>query len=234
MTDRHPLLLAAVFDLDDTLYPERDYVRSGYRAVAAHLRDTLGTDDAYEEWLWRRFESGESARALDAMNGRFGLGLDEGQIRELVAVYREHRPDIRPHAGAARVLDALQGRAKLGLLSDGFLPAQRLKLEALGLAGRFHAVVFTESLAPAHAAWKPSPAGFMAISVALAALPEVCVYVADNPAKDFLAPNRLGWRTVRILLAGQVHRDAAPPDGGAAQVCVESWEELGALLAGFG
>ena len=32
---------AVVFDLDDTLYLERYYVRSGYRAVAEHLQQLM-------------------------------------------------------------------------------------------------------------------------------------------------------------------------------------------------
>ena len=49
---------AVVFDLDDTLYAERDYVRGGYQAVAEHLRSHLGCTEVLEDWLWRRFISG--------------------------------------------------------------------------------------------------------------------------------------------------------------------------------
>ena len=34
---------AIVFDLDDTLYPEREYVFSAYRAVAKWIERHLGT-----------------------------------------------------------------------------------------------------------------------------------------------------------------------------------------------
>ena len=54
---------AVVFDLDDTLYPERDYVRSGYRVVARHLAGMLKRDEPMDTWLWKRFLSGHYAGA---------------------------------------------------------------------------------------------------------------------------------------------------------------------------
>ena len=67
-------LQVVTFDLDDTLYAERDYVRSGYQAVARHLQATLADDRPFAAWLWDRFLAGESAGAFDAL-GRLRTGL---------------------------------------------------------------------------------------------------------------------------------------------------------------
>ena len=219
---------AIVFDLDDTLYAERDYVRSGYHAVACHLRERLGRSDAFEDWLWARFLAGRSAGALDALNAEFALALTAARIADLVTVYRNHRPDIQPRGGAAELLERLRRRYPLGLLSDGFLPAQQLKLDALGLEGAFDAVVFTEAMG--RDCWKPSPAGYLAVAERLGVRRDRCAYVADNPAKDFLAANELGWRTVRLLCEGQVHADKLPPPGGGAQVTVGDLAEIETAL----
>jgi putative hydrolase of the HAD superfamily len=203
---------AVVFDLDDTLFPEWQYVRSGYRAVAEHLREALGRHEDIEDWLWKRFMAGESARAFDTMNAAFSLGLSQEQIAELVALYREHEPDIRPYPGVAQMLSRLHARYRLGLLTDGYLPAQRLKLSAVKLERFFDAVVFTEELG--REAWKPAETGFESIRKELDVPHEACVYVADNPAKDFVAPNRLGWRTAQFRRPAQIHaRNRAPEDG---------------------
>lgn len=228
MPPRGPTVRAVVFDLDDTLYPERDYVRSGYGAVAEHLRRRLGRQDPFEDWLWRRFRSGRSGGAFDALNEHFALGLSDADIADLVNVYRRHRPAIQPRPGAVEVLAGLRQRCPLGLLSDGYLPAQRLKLEALGLAGLFRAVVFTEEMG--RECWKPSAAGYEAVRAQLGVPNEACAYVADNPAKDFLAPNRLGWRTVRLLCEGQVHADEPAPEGGAAGITIGRLADLEAAL----
>ncbi len=216
---------AVVFDLDDTLFLERNYVRSGFAAVGEYLRLKTARRSAFERWMWRRFVSGRRDAMFDALAERFDLGLTGKEIRRLVGVYRRHRPDIRPCRGVETVLANLRRRRmKLGLLSDGFLPAQRLKLEALGLAKYFNKVVFTERIG--RSAWKPSPRGFESIRRALGVPHAGCVYVADNPAKDFLAPNGLGWLTIQWRRNGQVHADKPAPQGGKAQRIIRSGPEL--------
>ncbi len=228
-TRTHAPPRAVVFDLDDTLFPERDYVRSGYRAAAEHLRGRDAGADELAEWLWQRFLAGRADRAFDAMNEHFALGLSGDEIAALVDVYRRHRPAIRPREGAAELLAALRPR-RLGLLTDGYLPAQRLKLEATGLAGHFDAVVFTEQLG--RECWKPSPAGFREIARRLGAAHRECVYVGDNLAKDFVAPNALGWRTVCLRCGGQVHAASPAPPGGEPDVTISRLADLpGALDA---
>ena len=57
-----------------------------------------------------------------------------------------------------------------------------------------------------------------------------CVYVADNAAKDFVTPNRMGWLTVQILRPGRVH-DGSPPDADhAARVVITSLDQLDGVL----
>jgi len=221
-------ILAVIFDLDDTLYPERDYVRSGYRAVAEHLRGQLGRNEPFEAALWKLFQAGRYSAAFDELNHRQRLGLGKDDIAELVAVYRSHRPTIQPYEGTAELLGRLHADYRLGLLSDGFLPAQQLKLQALGLGRFFDAVVFTEELG--REAWKPSPAGFEAVAKRLGAPHESCAYVGDNPAKDFLAPNALGWLTVQVLHPGQIHaHKPAPPAGRPQRIASDGGELIQAL-----
>ncbi len=219
---------AVVFDLDDTLFPERDYVRSGYRAVAEHLRRTRGVMRRFEDFMWDLFLSGQRSKVFDAAITHFKLGLNEAQIAELVEVYRNHTPTIAPYSGIPELLSLLGARYRLGLLSDGYLPAQRLKLQALKLERFFEAVLFTEQLG--RDCWKPSPAGFQAITERLAAPPETCAHVADNPAKDFLAANRLGWRTIQYLRPGQIHAAKPAPPEGAPQTVVRTPDALCAAL----
>ena len=219
---------AVVFDLDDTLYLERDYIHSGYAAVAAKMAPGGGEADVLARWMWERFEAGSSARMFDAVNEHFALHLSPEQLAELVEVYRCHRPHIEPEPEAARALAALMNRTRLGLLSDGFLPAQQFKLEALRLSSAFAAVVFTEELGRQF--WKPDPAGFHLIAGRLGVPHADCAYVADNLSKDFVAPNALGWRTVLWRRPGQIHVETAAPAGGTPQFIAADHRQLLAAL----
>jgi putative hydrolase of the HAD superfamily len=219
---------AIVFDLDDTLYPEADYVRSGYRAVEAYLHSQLAQEGAFADWLWDRFLAGQAAGAFNALSDTFNLNLSPDTIGELVEVYRTHRPRLTAFEGIPALLETLARYRPLGLVSDGFLPAQSLKLEAVGLRSFFQAVVFTEAMGRAF--WKPSPAGFKKVATQLNAAHSECCYVGDNPSKDFVAPRELGWQTVQLRLPGQVHSHKLSPAGGEPEIIVESVAALTELL----
>ncbi|MCJ7543230.1 MAG: HAD family hydrolase, partial [Phycisphaerae bacterium] len=169
-----PAVQAVVFDLDDTLFPERDYVRSGYRAAGEHLRRTLGVMQRFEDVLWGLFLAGQSAKAFDAASAHFQLHLSDPQIAELVEVYRNHAPAITPYSGIPELLGLLRVRFRLALLTDGYLPAQQLKLDALKLERFFDQVLFTELLG--RESWKPSLAGFQAMARKLDVPAQACAY----------------------------------------------------------
>ena len=221
-------VLAVAFDLDDTLYLERDYVRSGYRAVATYLTGLYPSAVNADQWMWKRFCDGDTANMFNAVGEHFALHLTSEQIADLVRRYRTHHPAIEPDRQIAEALRSLRGRTRLGLLSDGFLPAQSYKLEALGLAEMFDAVVFTESMG--RDCWKPSPVPFARLAEQLDAPHRACAYVGDNPAKDFLAPNTLGWLTIQWRRDGQIHADKPTPPGGWPQRVARDRNELLAAL----
>jgi putative hydrolase of the HAD superfamily len=186
-----------VFDLDDTLFFERDYVRSGFACVAR----TIGTDDAdvarLSSWLWSAFEDGVRGDTFDRLLLAFPHVAARYSVDDLIDVYRRHEPQIHLIEGTADVLDHLRGRGvRLGVLTDGPLESQSAKVVALRLERWFDPVVLTEALGPA--ARKPGTTGFAAIAAAWSMDSSSLVYVADNPAKDFAGPRSLGWLTIRF------------------------------------
>lgn len=209
-------ILAVVFDLDDTLYPERDYVRSGYRAVADALAQPARADEFFA-WLWNRFLAGHAAGALDALAEAFDLRLDKPAINRLIALYRSHPCRLSPYGGTVDLLSLLRPHYRLGLLSDAFLPGGRMKLAALGLERFFDAAVFTDELGPDRQFWKPSPVGFEKIAQALGVPVSSCAFIGDNPAKDFQAPNAFGALTIQYLRPGQLSATRAALPGGEPQ-----------------
>lgn len=228
---------ALVFDLDDTLYPETQYVRSGFRAVADHLAhspcpDRLAPDESRREELftrlWQAFETGPRHRVFNTVLRQLDRTDDPQLIAHLVALYRSHRPFLYLAPAVADMLRRLRGRYQLGLLTDGYLPAQKLKVEALGLADAFDCIIYTEQLGRQF--WKPAPRAFELMAQQLGRPHQHCVYIADNPAKDFIAPNQLGWQTVQVRSGAIVHTSPAPPPGGRPRIVLGPVTDLETIL----
>ncbi len=113
---------------------------------------------------------------------------------------------------------------RLALLTDGFLPAQRLKVEALGIEGDFECIVYTEELGRKF--WKPSTKGFKVLLKEMGVKADECVYVADNAAKDFIGPNELGMHTIQLVGANQIHNEPPAKASGAAGHIIGSIGQL--------
>jgi putative hydrolase of the HAD superfamily len=225
------MITTVVFDLDDTLYSEVEYCNSGLRATAGFITQTQATGLDQEEVfsvLWDQFQQGNRSQTLNAALDTLGIPYDEKLIRSLVLVYRKHRPRIKLPQESRRVLDELADAYTLALLTDGFLPAQRLKVQALGIKKYFPHIVFTEQLGRQF--WKPSPLGFQQLCQILSVPGLQMVYVGDNAAKDFIAPNSLGFTTIQIQRPDRIH-DALPPHAQArADHILDNLGELPRLL----
>lgn len=196
------VIRGVVFDLDDTLYLERDYVRSGFFHVAKFMGRSEVERRDLDAWLGRAFETGIRGDTFDrllAAKPALSKGFSVGQ---LVAEYRAHRPVISMLPGMDGALERLRDRGvRLGVLSDGRLESQLAKADALHLDKWFDPVLLTAS----HVGFaKPATDGFEWIGNAWQIAGAELAYVADNPLKDFIAPRRLGWLTVRLRLPEQL------------------------------
>jgi len=172
-----------IFDLDDTLYSEKEYVKSGYKAVS----DYLG--GGYEEQLWEHFEEGKPA---------IGLLLDsigrKNEKEKALAIYRGHKPDIHLYDGVAEMINSLKKKGiKVGIITDGRPEGQRNKIEALGL--QVDDIIITDELGGIQFR-KPCDIAFRIMMTRWRLNPADIVYIGDNPAKDFQAPQQLGMRSV--------------------------------------
>jgi putative hydrolase of the HAD superfamily len=215
-----------VFDIDDTLYLERDYVRSGFRAVGAWAQHHLRVTD-FSDRAWRLFEEGARRTVFDAVLHGLGIPATPALVGRLVAVYRSHEPGLVLAPDARACLDQLRGRVAVAVVTDGDLASQRAKAKALGLERWADPLVFTAHLGTGFG--KPHLRPFEMVQTATACSGPACVYVADNPAKDFGGPKRLGWATVRIRRQGGLHRETASGD----DVDVER-DDLSGLVADLG
>jgi putative hydrolase of the HAD superfamily len=209
-----PLIKGVVLDLDDTLYLERDYVRSGFSHVSAHLEER-GVASAVEivDFLWSGFEGGQRGHAFDSLVERWPQISEVEKVEALVDRYRQHLPsiDLLEPLALAELLDR---HLVVGLISDGWPSAQRAKLKALGIEDSFSPVVLTGEWDVGYG--KPHHRAFITIERASSLSGPELVYVADNPSKDFIGPNQRGWLSWRIRMPGQLHEGLEPEDSASA------------------
>jgi putative hydrolase of the HAD superfamily len=184
-----------VFDLDDTLFPEWQYIFSGFRAVDRWLvqnRQRAGFFDHAKAL----FDAGARGNIFDRALKELGLRAEKSLIDELVRVYREHPPALTLYDDARWAISFFRARGPLGLLTDGYLVAQQNKFAALNIAEAFQSVVFSDALG--RDCWKPSPVPYRKIMSDIPGAPADYVYIADNPKKDFIGARALGWQTIQI------------------------------------
>ena len=120
-------------------------------------------------------------------------------VDDLLTMYRRHIPKYQLDEQTQSVLSQLKLSCVLGLITDGRSLTQRNKIKALDLDTFFDEpnVLISEETGFE----KPSIEPFLFF---MRQYPQcLYYYVGDNPAKDFCAPNRLGWNTICLLDNGQ-------------------------------
>ena len=184
-----------VFDLDDTLYKEIDFLKSAFKEIADYLTHKYGITDVWCEMM-QFYHEGKDI--FQGVINRYQL--IEGK-QGLIDMYRQHKPDICLDGPTLDVLRTLKTdyNCNLGIITDGRSVTQRNKIEALGL----YSYVQPEAI------FISEECGHEKIDVysfeQIERLFPCCdyIYVGDNPAKDFIVPNKLGWDTICLIDNGQ-------------------------------
>lgn len=179
---------AVIFDLDDTLYGEKEYVRSGYRMVAKVLPQV----ENVEQRLWELFAQGKPA--IDELLMQEAIYAEELK-RQCLMAYRNQIPDIHLYAGVRNMLKKLKKEHFLGLITDGRPEGQRAKIRVLGLEPMFDCMIVTDELGGADFR-KPNPTAFKQMAGKLEVAYEQMCYIGDNIRKDFIAPENLGMQCI--------------------------------------
>lgn len=178
-----------VFDLDDTLYKEVEFLKSGYRHISRILLPYTGCD--IYDFMFDLYKSGKNT--LDIIKEQFDFPYS---VNDLVQEYRFHQPAL---AAAEEVLSLLkyskEKAGAVGLLTDGRSNTQRNKIQALGIVGYFSDIRISEETG----CEKPAEGCFTYFQKKYSHLQHF-VYVGDNIKKDFVTANKLGWQTYGLKM----------------------------------
>jgi putative hydrolase of the HAD superfamily len=216
---------AVIIDLDDTLYPEEEFIYSGFKAVSLYLQQKgIVKKDLYGLML-QNFKSGNRTEIFNEALKSENIEPKEELVNSLIKMYRSHKPDISLFTDAVFFLDRIHGQKKLGLLTDGYLNVQKNKVAALGIEHLFNIIVYTDEMGRGF--WKPHQAGYEKTMNKLGVTGNECIYIGDNPTKDFFSANKLGWKTVQIKRPGGVYscKEALNKDF-AANTVLEGFSQL--------
>jgi len=83
-----------VFDLDDTLYLEEDFVASGFKAVDTYLKKNFSLNDFFSV-AWKLFLDGDRGFIFNHSVKKFpNFSYPEELIEQLIVIYRNHKPLI--------------------------------------------------------------------------------------------------------------------------------------------
>ncbi|NAS12356.1 HAD family hydrolase [Poritiphilus flavus] len=184
-----------VFDLDDTIYNELEFLRSAYIHIARQLDP--------EDWrklyvlMFSLYRNKEDVFGM--LSEQYGISKTR-----LIKDYREHIPNIVPFRGVVELLKEIRSKGgQTGILTDGREITQMNKIRALGIENLIDHIAISEVLGSE----KPDLNNYK-VFMDKYAVAKYC-YIADNAKKDFVTPNSLGWKTIGLMDNGlNIHSNA--------------------------
>ena len=194
-----------VFDLDDTLYKEIDFLISAYHEIGEYLMAEHGLDHNVADEMLEIYQLGKNA--FKEINNRYILKVP---ITKYLQIYRNHFPNITLDIDTLKTLAVLWHKGFiLGLITDGRTVTQRNKIKSLRL-DKYIAkddIIISEEFGNE----KPAEENYRFF---MDKYPNSEYwYVGDNNIKDFVTPNNIGWHTICLLDDGRnIHKDKTIPD----------------------
>lgn len=184
-----------VFDLDDTLFEEKDFVLSGFVAVATDIAKTVAIKkQLIFNYLLEQFYKKGRGKIFNAALQQFGLIDTPEEVARLVQLYRHHPANIAFYPGVKSLLKRLHKNFYLAIVTDGATETQTNKVKALRLQELVDYVVYCwEISAP-----KPDTKGY-AMALDYFNIPaKHAIIVGDHPINDIAAAKELGAWTIRV------------------------------------
>lgn len=223
---------AILFDLDDTLYEEKEFVKSGFKEVAKFISNKFKINEKiFYKILSNVFSEGVRGNIFNIALERLNINLDENIIPSMVKVYREHMPKINLKKNIKYLLLNFRKKYSLGIITDGYYEVQKKKVQALKLEELFDSIIYTDQYGKEY--WKPSTLGYKLALKNLETLPEEAIYIGDNPNKDFIGAKKIGIITIRLLYQDREYSQIRLSKEYEADYEVEKLNEIMNLLKEF-
>lgn len=224
------MIKAVIFDIDDTLYNEIDFVKSGFMLVAEYFSKKYSKDlkEVYNNLLSLFKVSPKLVfnRLLKLYNI-----IDDKEQANLVKMYREHVPKIALDSNVIELFGWLhENNYKIGIVSDGNYITQKNKCEALKLYNYIDYIVLTGKYGKEY--FKPNKKPFELIANELFININEMIYIGDNPKKDFY-PSVYGIKTVRFYNKNGVYYNESYLDNVKEDYSINNLCDVKEILKNF-
>lgn len=196
---------AVYFDVDDTLY---DQTRPFFDALTDVGIDIPGEDRnalfvksrKYSDEVFEPSRRGEITMEqmyiyrITKTLADYGIFISEEKALQFQACYQERQKQLRLSEEIIRILEELQDKVVLGVITNGPGKHQRDKIRRLGLCRwmKEENMIISGELDIT----KPDPAIFVLAAERARLKPVECVYIGDSYENDVVGAARAGMRTV--------------------------------------
>ncbi|CEO33558.1 HAD family hydrolase [Paraclostridium sordellii] len=223
------MIKAVVFDLDDTLISEKEYVKSGFKSISSILSKEHNIDlNSVNDTINALFEE-DSNNVFNRLLDKLNIKYDIEYIGYLIDEYRSHVPNITLYEDAKDILAYLRDvEIKLGMITDGYKITQRNKLKVLDIEDYFDCIVVTDELGKEY--WKPHRKPYEIIKKQLNLEYKEVMYVGDNINKDFVTANKLGIYTVMISRSEGIYSNIQKDNEYKANKTIDNLNDLIKIL----
>lgn len=192
------------FDLDNTLLDHDSAEAGAHKNVyesnpelqQVSIEDWLSTYKSINHNLWLRYQEGaidrhelQRSRFKDSMAR---LGIPSGRSEEIGAeymnCYRNHWSWVE---GAKEAVEKVSESWPVGIVTNGFLETQQLKIEKMGLDQYTNIFVITEEIG----VMKPHQKVFDVATERSGVDRKSILYVGDSYSSDIIGGRNAGWNT---------------------------------------
>ncbi|AZR74335.1 hypothetical protein BBF96_13610 [Anoxybacter fermentans] len=206
--------MMVIFDLDDTLLDHSGAVQAAilefYRSHKVLQRISeeeflyhwhKESERFYQLYLQGKYSfKDQRIYRVKSIFAMVGKEIDDERAWVYFSEYlKYYQNNWRCFSDVDGCLRSLQGRYRLGILSNGDGEQQRNKLNCMGLYGKFDLMVFSGDVGVA----KPSPEIFQVLLKKAGLSPEQVVYVGDDLKTDILAAIEVGINGILIDRKGR-------------------------------
>lgn len=185
-----------IFDMDDTLFLESDYVLSGFKFISSYLaQKNQMSADVFFDFFECQFKKEGRDKIFDLALSYFNIPFEQSNIDELVGIYRNHSPSISLKPEIKSGLKQLRKRGKkMAIVTDGLTVMQENKVKALGLEQLVDQVVYCHKIGFP----KPGVEGFKLSCNTFNVSKLRCIIIGDDPVCDIQPACKLGIKSIRI------------------------------------